>query len=79
MRQADRDKVASGNWFVDLGSTWRGIKAMRRDRGPAKWRWVWLPPPARSAWLHLWTPAWHNGRGPYLSAGFYIGAVFRGY
>lgn len=30
-------------------------------------------------WLHIWTPTWHEGRGPYVSIGVYEFAFYRGY
>lgn len=33
----------------------------------------------RKRWIDIWTPAWHKGRGPYITAGFYFVAFYRGY
>lgn len=33
----------------------------------------------RGWWFCWWTPAWHDGRGPYISIGFGFGAWYRGY
>lgn len=33
----------------------------------------------KNFWFHFWTPAWSNGRGPYISIGIFIIAFFRGY
>jgi hypothetical protein len=33
----------------------------------------------RKFWLHWWTPAWHDGRGPYISIGLWLFSVMRGY
>jgi hypothetical protein len=30
-------------------------------------------------WFEYWLPAWHEGRGKYLTIGFYFGAFYRGY
>ena len=30
-------------------------------------------------WLHLWTPTWHKGRGPYISLGLGWLKIYRGY
>lgn len=30
-------------------------------------------------WLHLWTPVWHENRGPYISLGLGFVAFYRGY
>lgn len=51
------------------------------------WRWrirvgqvnyalVLLP---RRFWWHIWTPPWHQGRGPYISIGLWVIAFVRGY
>jgi hypothetical protein len=31
------------------------------------------------AWFHRWTPMWHEGRGPYVSMGFWRIGIYRGY
>mgnify|MGYP001616933461 CR=1 FL=1 len=36
----------------------------------------WFP---RAFWWAWWTPRWHEGRGPYVSIGCYVVAVYRGY
>jgi len=30
-------------------------------------------------WWHWWTPSWHHGRGPYISIGLGLFAIYRGY
>lgn len=30
-------------------------------------------------WVSIWTPAWHAGRGPYVSIGLGGWAFYRGY
>jgi hypothetical protein len=30
-------------------------------------------------WWAIWTPVWHHGRGPYLSIGLGLVAIYRGY
>lgn len=60
---------------VDLRSAYRGTKAMRFRNMLRFWTVRWR----RGWWLHLWTPAWHEGRGPYLSLGLGFVAVYRGY
>jgi hypothetical protein len=30
-------------------------------------------------WCELWTPMWHDGRGPYFSIGLGPIAIYRGY
>jgi len=61
---------------IDIGSFLRGLCAMRRDRDPVN---VSIDMAKRGWWLCLWTPAWHKGRGPYVSVGFGFGAFYRGY
>jgi len=39
----------------------------------------WEIPRGKRWWLHYWTPAWHKGRGPYLSIGLGWFAIYRGY
>ena len=69
------------NW----GSVWRGIRAMRPGSGPViygVWRYGrpgWGVSQRGRFWVHLWTPSWHAGRGPYISIGLGIIAVGRGY
>ncbi len=68
--------------MIDWGSTWRGIRAMRRPRGchTAKWSVRWVHPLLhRGWWCESWTPAWHDGRGPYVSIGLWFVAIYRGY
>ena len=33
----------------------------------------------RDFWFEWWTPGFHQGRGPYISLGFYLFAIYRGY
>ena len=30
-------------------------------------------------WWNRWTPPWHDGRGPYISIGLGLIAIYRGY
>jgi hypothetical protein len=30
-------------------------------------------------WFQAWTPAWHGGRGKYVSVGLYFIGIYRGY
>ena len=63
--------------MINLGSVWRGFWAMSSKREFFRhwtWCWCWHRP-----WLHLWTPIWHEGRGPYVTMGLGCVAVFRGY
>lgn len=63
----------------NLGSVWRGIKAMEKpycDKHVPCWGAKFMP---KKFWAIWWTPIWHKGRGPYLSIGLWIIAIYRGY
>lgn len=66
---------------LNLRSAWAGIRTMRWPHPPSGRRWkVWrIGWRWKAAWLHLWTPVWHEGRGPYVSMGLWFFAVGRGY
>lgn len=38
-----------------------------------------LPRHQRKVWCDCWLPAWHEGRGRYLSLGLWLVVVYRGY
>lgn len=62
---------------VEVSLSWRSLRVWRHLRKGVNygcWRlkpWGW--------WLHIWTPIWHEGRGPYVSIGLGPVAVGRGY
>lgn len=56
-------------------SALKGIRVMHFPNR-AIWGIRFMP---KRFWFHFWTPKWHEGNGPYLSAGFWVFAVFRGY
>ena len=63
--------------MINLKSGWRGLRTMSSRRELFRhWSiyWGWT-----RFWLHLWTPVWHKGRGPYISLGLGYVAVMRGY
>lgn len=80
--------------MIDLKGFWRGIRAMGDYRfhfwDPQYWKlkkydlislggigmMMGLHP---VFWCHLWTPKWHNKRGPYISLGLGFFAIYRGY
>jgi len=62
--------------MLNLRSFWRGIREMKRDRGPVN---VSISVGWFGWWLHLWTPIWHCGRGPYISCGLGVIRILRGY
>lgn len=61
-------------------SAWRGIRAMHKSdaRPKAGWMVIRMERPWH-VWCHLWTPSWHEGRGPYLSLCIGPLAIYRGY
>lgn len=72
---------------INLKSFWRGIRA-RNPRFVGKTRYKTVAHKVgytlllrrRIAWwLCLWTPSWHEGRGPYISLGLGFIAFYRGY
>lgn len=66
-------------YLRSIGSVWRGIRAMRRDAAGASWSVRWFRGAGPRWWAHWWTPVWHDGRGPYVSIGLGLFAVYRGY
>lgn len=64
---------------VDIGSVWRGVRAMRRNHGPVNWSIRRQERGGLRWWIIAWTPVWHEGRGPYVSIGLGIIAIYRGY
>jgi hypothetical protein len=64
------------NISVDLGSVWRGIKAMKKGHDKVTYAFRFLN---RHFWVNAWTPIWHDGRGPYISIGLWLFAFYRGY
>lgn len=70
-------------YLRSLRSVWTGIRARRQSyvshlslHAPASWKVKvgWL-----GFWVHWWTPAWHAGRGPYVSIGLGVVGIYRGY
>lgn len=59
--------------FMPL-SGWAGIVTQYRNDGVK-----WAIQRQRGWHFDFWTPAWHRGRGPYLSLGLGWIAVYRGY
>lgn len=54
----------------------RGSRPLIIQSGRVTWGLALWP---RAWWWAWWTPVWHEGRGPYLSIGLYVIAVYRGY
>jgi len=63
----------------NLGSVLRGIKAMRRPFPHRKPSWSVRFGWRQGLWAHWWTPIWHEGRGPYITIGLGLIAIYRGY
>lgn len=61
---------------VMLRSVVRGLFAMKRNRARVNYVLVFE---RTGFWADAWTPTWHDGRGPYISIGFFFGAFARGY
>lgn len=61
----------------DIGSVWRGLRTMR---SPLEFLRHWyVRAEKRGFWASWWTPAWHEGRGSYVSLGLGLFAIYRGY
>ena len=64
--------LTSAGWMEH--SDWMAIRDGTR---PPRWSIKWWPGKFWNA--TLWKPPWHKGRGPVISIGLYIIAVYRGY
>lgn len=63
--------------MISLSSVWRGLRAISSWYKVFRhWSVRW---DRQGFWLHLWTPIWHKGRGPYVSMGLGGLKVYRGY
>lgn len=64
----------------DLRSFFRGIFAIKLPYAEPKPGWaIGWSKGERGFWCDYWTPAWHQGRGPYISIGLGLIAIYRGY
>ena len=66
--------------------SWRSVRVWRPCVSGRIHYGVWRlyqpigrPTPLRRFWCDIWTPTWHEGRGPYVSIGLGLFAVGRGY
>ena len=66
-------------WHVDMRSFWAGTRAMRWPHEHVNYQLEFTRGASRGWWLCLWTPVWHDGRGPYVSVGLWIMRFGRGY
>ena len=58
----------------------RGLLVLKTPYATPKPGWVFKCERCnRGWWAHWWTPIWHEGRGPYISIGLGIVAIYRGY
>lgn len=58
----------------------RGIQAMPDQFNFFKPKyWFFYFHKTKGSWLHLWTPVWHKGRGPYITFGCKYIRIIRGY
>jgi len=68
--------------LIKVKNFWCGVKAIKKPyqgKYKPKWSIKFKGFGKRSFWINLWTPVWHEGRGPYISIGFYLFAIYRGY
>lgn len=81
-----RKRLEKHGWELGAGSlvavrkyrsAWRGIRAIKKPYSEPQPRWFLRR--SHGWWFHLWTPKWHNGRGPYLTVGLGFVAFGRGY
>ncbi len=62
--------------MINIQSFLRGIRAMTCNHKPAGWTVLF----GRCGfWCDLWTPTWHEGRGPYVTVGLGLVCIMRGY
>lgn len=72
--------------MIGVHLSWRSLRAWRPlvsgSVNYAIWRIaqpIGQAMPMRRFWCDVWTPIWHEGRGPYVSIGLGIVAIGRGY
>ena len=58
--------------------SWRSLRAWRHLRRGVNYA-ITRFSLSSGYWLHIWTPVWHEGRGPYVSVGLGRVALYRGY
>ncbi len=72
------------SYWISPRSFFKGILVMRWPHDKVNYAIDWLSRRAHDHnWIHLWTPVYHDGRGPYISIGIYVGLgtirIMRGY
>jgi len=67
-----------GSYWISLRSFLAGIRTMKIPN-KAQYRLdVLHDTDGRGhTWIHLWTPVFHDGNGPYISIGFYVPGIRR--
>lgn len=65
--------------MFNLRSFYCGIRAMYPSTSYPQAKWSVELGWYRRPWCHLWTPIWHDGRGPYVSIGLGVVRICRGY
>ena len=65
-----------GRLWISRKSFIDGIKAMTRKHDKVNYG---IDFGKFGFWIHLWTPKWHKGRGPYISIGLGVIRFIRGY
>ena len=66
--------------LINLKSFRKGIKLLekRSEFFRPKW-WTIKIGIVKNPWIILWTPSWHENRGPYVSIGLLFLKIYRGY
>lgn len=66
--------------MTDWGSFWRGVRAWRPlISGHVNYGMWRVRRGGGRFWCEVWTPIWHQSRGPYVSIGLGFFAIGRGY
>ncbi len=64
---------------VDLRSFWAGVRAMGWPHARVNYALSLLRGKSRGWSFCLWTPVWHEGRGPYICIRLGLIGFWRGY
>ena len=64
---------------IDFGSFVRGLCAMRWPHEHVIYALRFQRGFRCKLWCELWTPAWHEGRGPHIAIGLGFISIMRGY
>ncbi|KKM59285.1 hypothetical protein LCGC14_1548270 [marine sediment metagenome] len=66
-----------GSFWIDWRSFFKGITRMKYPHEKVNYSLSIIKRPG--FWIHLWTPKWHDGRGPYITIGLGYIRFIRGY